>query len=484
MLIDELRQKAAVTGSVPAHFNLIIEDMQEGEKGGAEAMFVWQEPSGESGISVTLDEAGRLLSYSVDEDLCKEGSPLGEEALGERARSFFHARRPEEAGRFHLTESRIGEDRAFFEWTQTALDLPLPQTGAYVHLTLSGEVTGFTYKGTAAEPPLPASLAQPEQLRRHIAESVEMKLTIAKLHTALYAGGDDRLHLVYRPEPGFLRYDAGTGAVLSAEEPEEDEAFTAFELSPEEESGDSCSSLEELIGIPTYPLVKDRERDMDENLQGIVWHAADREENPADLSLDAFFRRRMEGTVKAVADKDTGRLRSFIWMVRRPGELALSYEDCLNRAGAFLRKAMRDWLGVPGLAFYFQEKSAGDAKSETDGQLRYFFTWQLRFRDIPLYLQFVTVCVNASTGHVDRFSGPDWNPEEIRHLAPSVKLSAVEALRLYSEAVTFELEWERDYDAESPESAYILLYTPVLKGSGGSRIAFVEAGSGELVAHK
>ncbi|MFS0837545.1 YcdB/YcdC domain-containing protein [Paenibacillus sp. 1P03SA] len=483
MLIDELRQKAAAAGSVPAHFNLIIEDMREGEEGGTQAMFVWQEPSGESGISVTLDEDGRLLSYSVDEELCQEGSTLGEEALGERARSFFHAQRPEDAGRFHLTKSHIGEARAFFEWTQTALDLPLPQTGAYVHLTLSGEITGFTYKGTAAEPPLPASLAQPEQLRRHIAESVEMNLTIAKLHPALCADGDNRLHLVYRPEPGFLRYDAGTGAARTAEEPEEEEAYTAFDLSPEE-SGDSNSSLEELIGIPTYPLVKDRERDMDEHLHGIVWHAADREENPADLSLDAFFRRRMEGTVKAVADKDTGRLHSFIWMVRRPGELALSYEDCLDRAVAFLRKAMRDWHGVPGLAFYLQEKSAGDAESETEGQLRYFFTWQLRFRDIPLYLQFVTVCVNASTGHVDRFSGPDWSPEEIRNLTPSVKLSADAALRLYAEAVSFRLEWERDYDSGSPGNAYNLLYTPVLKGSGGSRIAFIEAGSGELVAHK
>ncbi|MFE4573639.1 YcdB/YcdC domain-containing protein [Paenibacillus chitinolyticus] len=482
MLIDELKQKAAVTGSVPAHFDLIIEDLQEQEDGETQALFVWQEPSGESGISVTLDAAGRLLSYSVDEELCNDAAPIGEEALRERARSFFLSQRPEDADRFVLTESRFEERSAFFEWAQTALDLPLPQTGAFIRLTLSGEVTSFTYKGSAAAPPLPVSLVQPERLRQQLAETVRMSLAVVKLIPALYAGGDDRLRLVYQPEPGYRRFDAVTGLAqgTDAEAEEEHEAYKAYELSPEE-TGDPLSSLEELIGISTYPLVKDRERDMDENLRGIVWHAADREENPADLSLDGYFRRRMEDTVKATAGKDTGRLRSFIWMVRRTGKLALSYEDCLERAEAFLRKAMHDWLQVPGLAFYFQEKSAEDAGSESEGQLRYFFTWQLRYEDVPLYLQFATLCVNASTGYVDRFSGPDWNPEEIRNLAPAAKLNADEAHRLYVEAVDFKLEWDRDYDAETPEGAYNLLYTPILKGSGRNRIAFIDAASGEFV---
>ncbi|MFF2157992.1 YcdB/YcdC domain-containing protein [Paenibacillus chitinolyticus] len=480
--MDELKQKAAVTGSVPAHFDLIIEDLQELEDGETQALFVWQEPSGESGISVTLDAAGRLLSYSVDEELCKEAAPIGEEALRERARSFFLSQRPEDAERFLLTESRFEERSAFFQWTQTTLDLPLPQTGAYVRLTLSGEVTSFTYKGAAATPPLPVSLAQPERLRRQLAETVRMNLAIVRLIPALYEGGDDRLRLVYQPEPGYRRFDAVTGLAqgTDAEAEEEHEVYKAYELSPEE-TGGPLSSLEELIGISTYPLVKDRERDMDENLKGIVWHAADREENTADLSLDGYFRRRMEDTVKATADKDTARLRSFIWMVRRPGTLALSYEDCLERADAFLRKAMHDWLQVPGLAFYFHEKSAEDAGSESEGQLRYFFTWQLRYEDVPLYLQFITLCVNASTGYVDRFSGPDWNPEEIRNLAPAPKLNAGEAHRLYMEAVDFKLEWERDYDAETPEAAYTLLYTAILTGSGRSRIAFIDAASGEFV---
>ena len=57
-----------------------------------------------------------------------------------------------------------------------------------------------------------------------------------------------------------------------------------------------------------------------------------------DLSMNGFFTRHTEDTVKAFISKKTGKVRSFIWFKERSGDLQLSREECYQKAIDFLQR--------------------------------------------------------------------------------------------------------------------------------------------------
>ena len=149
-------------------------------------------------------------------------------------------------------------------------------------------------------------------------------------------------------------------------------------------------SVEEVVGISDRMEII-REVDMGEET-GIVWRERDWEMMEQDLSVDGFFKRQTEDTVKAFVSKETGNVRSFAWFKERKGDLQLSHEVCYQKATDFLQMMIPDYCDYLQLIVREEE--------EEEKTLESFIFHMHNGHGIPVQLDMAMVGVNRTTGLV------------------------------------------------------------------------------------
>ena len=67
--------------------------------------------------------------------------------------------------------------------------LPLPLTGFYIDLAVTGEVTGFSYHGKADDLLRPETIADKREALAHFVKHIEAELLFTVLHQSVYVQG-------------------------------------------------------------------------------------------------------------------------------------------------------------------------------------------------------------------------------------------------------------------------------------------------------
>ena len=176
--------------------------------------------------------------------------------------------------------------------------------------------------------------------------------------------------------------------------------------------------------------------------------------------------------MKAMVDKASGRLRSFMWFAKRKGGMALTREECWVRALSFLQTVL------PGSHRYLRLQQRSEEESNDQ---REFFTFRVYARSVPVYLQYVRLAVNRTTGHVDHFTGMDVDPARLDEVPTAPEVDRETAKANYLQALDFKLVWQQDYDAEG--DAYKRVYKPCHREKRKT-IRFIDALSGEMICEK
>ncbi len=475
--LEQLKEQARAIADVPEHYALEIEDFMQNEAKpeSGEAMFVWSDPETGEGILVTLGKNGDLIDLTVDregeENTTVRLLPLSERQ--KRAEQFMTKHYPEALKLFHLTHTNEKRGAVQFTYEQKVMGLPLPHSGCDVKVNDSGDIVGFTYHGEKPAPDVPAELVSKESLRQHVADSLDLRLQVACLHEEIYEGGNGKWRLVYEPLPRVVSFRADDGKPLSGGSDEEGE-YVSFEPLPEllPDGGISHgSSIEQLIGVDESQLERVRELDMGDQL-GVVWRDRKWRDDTEDRSLKGFFDRRTQDTVKAMIDKKSGRLCSFMWFAERNGDLALTREECLHIALSFLQQIL------PEPHRYLRLKRWSD--EETDSR-REMFTFRLYAGNVPVYLQYVQICVNRTTGYVDHFTGMDIDPTQLDLVPTSPEVERETAKAHYLQALDFKLAWQKDDD--KGEDAYMLVYKLCHRDTQKT-IPFIDAVTGEVICEQ
>lgn len=304
---EGLKQKALEIGRVPTHLKLEIEDYGGDDK---RAHFCWADPQDENtGIIVELGPDGELESLSRDIEP-ESGERLSEEKLEDIMRQFVETHHPGALSAFVREENdRAYGDKVRFSYVQMEAGLPLPMSGFMADVSLSGEIVYFRYYGEAGSIIKPKRVADVEEALAFIKKDVEFDLLFEVLHRSVYKNGDDQPHLVYEPEGRAITVPADLvqeeQAVDDDDDYREPESFPLplFEGIREKADPDS------MIGIENG-FVKEREADLGDGRIGIVWRNPDDPVyQPADKSMDSWFKGRTHQVLKTIYNKETGKLR-------------------------------------------------------------------------------------------------------------------------------------------------------------------------------
>ncbi|MDF2855770.1 MAG: hypothetical protein K0Q87_1621 [Neobacillus sp.] len=468
LLKEELRKRAISMVSIPGNFQLYIE-----EYSGGEAMFSWTNEEHDEDITVNLDLVGNLLRLSIDmNNKTKDSIPSKTEERKERAERFFISHYPNALNdlTFYKSKKLTYVHRFFYE--QIVMGLPLDNAGCYIDIDSLGEVVEFTYKGVKPTPEIPAILIPREKLIDHALNRVDFQLMITNLYTDIHNVAEDGIHLVYDLEPYFMEYKADEMEPTLTIIHEEDEPQSCVTLeSPTNTIIQKKLSNEEIIGISEQMEVI-REVDMGEET-GIVWREQDWEMKEEDLSMNGFFTRQTEDTVKAFISKKTGKVRSFIWFKERGGDLQLGREECYQKALDFLQMIDPDYYEYLQLIVWEEEDETRRKES---------FTFQLiSGYDIPVQLELVMVVVNPNTGEIDHYSGPSFDVKQLSQIPAKPAISKEEAREIFSNHLDFELAWSKDYDSET--ESYSLVYKACDQYSR-TPIRYIDAMNGSVIFTK
>lgn len=128
------------------------------------------------------------------------------------------------------------------------------------------------------------------------------------LHRSVYKNGDDQPHLVYEPEGRAITVPADL--VQEEQAVDDDDDYRAGELSSPFIRGiREKADPDSMIGIENG-FVKEREADLGDGRIGIVWRNPDDPVyQPADKSMDSWFKGRTHQVLKTIYNKETGKLR-------------------------------------------------------------------------------------------------------------------------------------------------------------------------------
>lgn len=527
ILHHQLRERAktlaenqsAITGTKLEPF---IEDVFHQNERVRELLFIWTKPGTETGISVTLTPDGDLVDYSADADLYAEADknahlpPEKLFAIGER---FVRDHYPSAPDLFGKPEIEEYEDRVFFTCRQYAGGLPLPHSGFWIDLHRSGFVTAFKYFGAKSEPTLPSNVLTPEQLLEQVAEDMQMKLCFMKLQKSVYAQGDDRVHLLYTPEPFLINRSALPETGESQEEtwPEQrDYDPCAGTNAPildflsrlgQTEAFDSAALLEDLgIREGEYEIVREADTD---DVRSVVYRTGESTEQTREIAdsqephtLDEYIRVRSENTIKVQFDRISGRVVGLMDFREQTGSLQLDDHACLDIALAWLYAA--DPLLFPYLrldkreddpetptiqAQSAQEKNADRSAATGSAAIEYVprpiahFDFSVCKDGIPGFMHHASVSVDQTTGRIHSYMGADLKTAELERLSLTPSLSQGEAKRRLIEALQPRLIWESDYSVDSDDGGYLLRYVLADRESGRS-ILMVDAHTGQIVTDK
>ncbi|WP_163969801.1 YcdB/YcdC domain-containing protein [Oceanobacillus halotolerans] len=476
MLKEELKKRAISMVQIPSHFHSIIEEYVERENGEGEAMFSWTNEAQDEGVTINLDFSGNLTSLSIDNnDENLDVIPLNIETKRERAEQFLLRHYPDALKylTYYKAKKLTRTDRFYYE--QIVMDLPLGNAGCYIDIDHVGSIVKFTYQGVKQIPDIPTTLIPKEKLVEHVRNRLNFQLGTTNLYTAIHDVAADGLRLVYEPDQFFMKYKADVLKPTLTIIHDEDEPQTYVSLTPPSTTNVRKDlSIEDIVGI-TDRMEVIREVDMGEET-GIVWRDQDWEMKERDLSINGFFKRQSEDTVKAFISKKTGKVRSFMWFNERSGDLRLSREACYQKAIAFLQ------MIVPNYYQYLQLIVQENEEEVDDTSKKEAFTFNMHNgHGIPIHLELVIVVVNRQTGQVDHYSGPSFDMEQLSQLPIEPAISKKEASEIFINHLDFELAWNKNYDSKT--ESYILVYQACDRHSR-TPIRSIDAMTGAVISNK
>lgn len=458
---EELKQLALRIGNVPAGYESKVEEYQEDE-----VLFWWEDKNDpEAGIMVELDGDGKLKSLSrpaFRTDL----PPLSESDIEERMRAFVETHRPGALAEFEWEKkSSVNDGDVRYSYVQMADGLPLPMTGFYIDLAVTGEVTGFSYYGRADELLRPGTIADKQDALDHFVKQIEAELLFTVLHQSVYVQGDDKPHLVYaivsptRPISADLKEE--NKEIEEYEELEEDTRpyVPISRPAPEAEK----MSINDMIGLHDG-FYKERESDLGEGSIGIAWRSEKTKSVREDKSIESLFKERSEHVLKTRYDKESGRLTGVMSFIQSEGEPEFSEEECHHMAIRFL------FAMFPEADQYFRvQYDEPDDEGENVG-----LTYKACSGGVDLRFGEGRICLSKMTGLVTVYMPPEIDPKELDHIDPVPSLTMEEAKDVIRRNIKAELAWDRCYDEDSCGKVYRLVYKPVFP-------RFIEAHTGEAI---
>ncbi|MBM7604846.1 hypothetical protein JOC75_002850 [Metabacillus crassostreae] len=471
---EELKKRALSMVEIPSDFQAIIEEYAEGENGEGEALFVWIKEESNEGITINLDLDGHLNSLTIDlNDKASNEIPLNIEERRERAEHFFLSHYPDALEELTFFDMKKMNHTYRFYYERIVMDLPLESAGCFIDVDPVGKIVGFSYKAVKQIPEIPKTLISTEKLVEHVQNSLDFQLTIKNLYTIIYNVEEDGFRLVYEPEDSFMKFKADVLTPTLSIIHDEDVTETFVPLPPPSNTDSQKDlTITEVVGV-TEEMDIIREVDMGEET-GIVWRDRNWEMEEEDLSMDGYFKRQTEDTVKAFISKETGKVRSFTWFNERSGNLQLSYEECYQKAINFLQMIIPDYHKYLQLIVRDNEEA-----EEEDTRTKAVFTFRMNNTDgIPVQSEIVVVAVNNKTGHIDHYSGPSFDMEKLSQIPTKSAISKKEAREIFLNHLDFELEWETDYDVDI--ESYILVYQACDRYSR-TPIRYIDALTGEVI---
>ncbi|WP_069839785.1 YcdB/YcdC domain-containing protein [Bacillus sp. F56] len=459
---EELKQKALEIGRVPTHLKLEIEDFDDDDK---RAHFCWTDPQDENiGIIVELGPGGELESLSRDMEP-ESGERLSEEKLEDIMRQFVETHHPGALSAFVREENdRTSCDKVRFSYVQMEAGLPLPMSGFMADVSSSGEIVSFRYYGKAGSIIKPKRIADDKEVLAFFEKDVEFDLLFEVLHRSVYENGDDQPHLVYEPECRAITVPADL--VLEEQAVDDDDDYRepeSFPLPLFEEIHEKADP-DSMIGIEKG-FVKEREVDLNDGRIGIVWRNPNEPMyQPADKSLDSWFKGRTHQVLKTIYHKETGKLEGVMSFMEKKGPLTVTEAECEKIALRFL------FALFPNADQYFRIRY--DEKDEEENAVA-GFTFEAHCHGVPLRFGQIRICVSRQTGDITVYMGPDIDPNELAAIDPVPAISVEQAKILFWQHFKVELGWEREY-GDDEEHSYRLVYQPMYP-------RFIEAHTGEPV---
>ncbi|SEM52222.1 protein of unknown function [Mesobacillus persicus] len=469
---EELKKRALSIVNIPADFHPIIEEYAE-----EEAMFSWINEERNEGITINLDLGGQLTRLSIEIDNSDHNSvPLNVEKRKERAEQFLLKFYPDTLNELTFYDRKQLDHAYRFYYERMVMDLPLSGAGSFIDVDPMGNIVTFSYKKAGEIPKIPATLISKEKLIEHIDNRLYFQETISNLYTNLHNVKEDELRFVYEPEPSFMKYKAEVLTPTLSIIHEEDVPETYAPLpTPSNPAVRKDVSMKALIGI-TEEMEMIREVDMGEET-GKVWRDRNWKMEEQDLSINGFFKRHSEDTVKAFISKKTGKVRSFSWFNERKGDLSLSREECLQKATEFLEMILQDYYKY--LQLNVRENEDGEVD---DASKKEAFSFRIHNGNgIPVQLETVIVVVNRETGQIDHYNGPSFDMEQLNQILTEPAISKKEARAIFFNHLDFELAWNKDYDAEA--ESYILVYQACDRFTR-TPIRYIDAMTGSVITAK
>lgn len=463
---EDLKERARSFVQLPDRYELMLEDY--GEDGG---FFVWGDESEDESITVQLDLSGRLTRLFIDQPYPNFDQMIHIEQRLKQAERFLLNHYPEDFQQLTFTRTKEMPEAIRFYFEQLVMDLPLDESGCLIDIDACGNVVKFVYEGLKPVPEIPKTIILKERLAEDVQNGLDFQLAVTQLYSFLHNVAEDGPRLVYEPTQSFMTYKADVLRPTLTIEQEEDEPETYIPLSVSDKRDEPESlTVEEIVGIPSHMEII-REVDMGEET-GIVWRDPDWKMEEQDLSIDSFFRERTADTVKAFLSKETGKVKSFMWFNERKGDLQLSREECFKKALDFLQSVF------PKYAQYLQ--LIDQEEEEQDSKERFAFHMH-NGHGIPVQSGLVLIVVNRTTGQIDHYSGPGYEPEDLAQIPVEPMISKEEAGERFMERLDFELVWKTDYDSERED--YHLAYRACDRITR-LPIRYIDAMTGEMVTDR
>ncbi|OBR62929.1 hypothetical protein A7K91_09415 [Paenibacillus oryzae] len=497
-LRNRLKLQAERMFHIPRDYELLIEDYSKGDTtphGRGEASFAWVVPGREIGIALTLSDQGSLLNYTIDLEPAKGAKALSEEQLKMNAERFVEDHYPGRLAAFPSMETAWQAGACSFRYKQTAMGLPLPFTGFIINVhSASGEIMDFTYYGEAEAPPVPGNLRDPAEVIAEIRDNLDMELMFSVLSPEIYQGGDDGIKLVYEPS-GLAHLLAFPAAVESINDTNEgvagssgDEAELAASVTGSSESLPATEevylpidlyqfegkewpkwegrSLEEWAGVDPAVFELAREVEIGDTVTGVVWQKKNRALK-TDRSWNAYLANRIEDTIKAKLDKESGRLLEFVQftadeeIILQELSHKLDRKECLQIALEYVQAL------TPGMLPFLRMLADEDIDEKPeDGGERAHFMFRAYVGELPVGFEFTSVTVNRQSGKVIRFMASSLKPEKLAGLSSKPQLNASEAKELFMSLMKLQLKWEANYSGEKAGRHYKLVYGLVESETG------------------
>lgn len=464
---ERLKLRALQIGNVSSDFELEIEDFRNEHQ---VALFVWKSILNvDQGIWIELNNEGQLLHYSQCEPKIHH-MPLQDEELLEIALQFVLQHYPDAPKIFIPEKSEVLSNGIRFSYVQMELGLPLKMTGFYVDVSFSGDILSFCYYGEAKDIRLPREVLDKEWVKQSFLAEVKMNLLITKLSPDVYENVTHSLCLVYAPDYPFYNHSADRLAERSVEENNEEDYETSYLPLPEKLPG--YSEIYEVIGFDKHALTKLREIDLGDEVV-TVWHPGPPHSVNNDLSLDSYFQRKTENTLKIGTKKQTGKISGLFNFMDTEGPLSLSVKECKTIALKFL------YTLYPNAEQYFRIASPNGEEEETT---QYGFHFSIFHKGISTHFGLCHVTVNKTTGFITHYSAPDIDVDRLEDINVQPTLSEEEAMSLYIEDLDFELTWNKNYE-ENQHEYHELIYRVTFPKLNGD-IRFIDAHSGEKITAK